>query len=174
MGINNTQPGCEIAGSPEAPATLPLLLNYQPSASRSVSILDLTTDLLSQGLRVSFRASGSSMKPFIMDGEVITVAPVAASSIRRGDIILYCFKQTIIAHSVVRIKRGENKEPLFILRGDLSCSGDEPVRPQQVLGRVVSVERNRRSIDLNSTRARMQRIAYTWAFRCKRRLLHIF
>ncbi len=78
------------------------------------------------------------------------------------------------ANSSIRTKthsKALNPQIIFTLRGDASAICDEPVEEQQVLGKVISVERHGRSIDLYSTRARMLYIAYTWASRCKRLIL---
>jgi len=60
---------------------------------------------------------------------------------------------------------------IFILRGDASLTCDDPVEAQQILGKVVSSEKNGRSIDLYSRKARMHRLAYIWASRLKRFIL---
>jgi len=67
-----------------------------------------------------------------------------------------------------------NPQLIFILRGDASLTCDDPVKEQQILGKVVSVERDDRSIDLYSTSARMLRIAYAWVSSLKRRIVRIF
>ncbi len=66
-----------------------------------------------------------------------------------------------------------NPRHLFILRGDASLTCDEPVEAQQILGKVVSVEKRGRSIDLYSRKAKMFRLAYTCASRLKRLILRI-
>ncbi|MCK4791870.1 MAG: hypothetical protein KAV87_49520, partial [Desulfobacteraceae bacterium] len=57
---------------------------------------------------------------------------------------------------------------------DASAICDDPVEAQQILGKVVSVERNGHSIDLYSRKARMLRLAYTCASRLKRWMVRIF
>jgi len=66
-----------------------------------------------------------------------------------------------------------NPRHLFILRGDASRTCDEPVEAQQILGKVVSVEKRGCSIDLYSRKAKMFRLAYTCASRFKRLILRI-
>jgi len=114
------------------------------------SFTDVSTELLRSGQGIRFRAPGRSMYPTIKEHETITVQPVAPSRIKRGDIILYRWEQGVIAHRVVRIERGAHGGSCFILRGDASGAPDEPVEQAQVLGKVVSVERDGRSIDLNN------------------------
>jgi len=115
---------------------------------------EITGELLRRGNRVRFRAVGASMQPTIEDGELITVAPVAATSIRRGDILLCQGVRGVIAHRVVGITGSARRENVsYLLRGDASVSSDDPVRPEQILGRVVAVQRAGRRIDLTSRRA---------------------
>jgi signal peptidase I len=142
------------------------------SASKSVFsphhlFTDVTTELLCSGQGIRFRAPGRSMHPTIKEGEIITVQPVPPSAVKIGDIILYRFKGGVIAHRVVRIERGDAGSR-FILRGDASGICDEPVEPTQVLGKVLSVERNGRIIDLYRHRARIFRKARFCASHLKR------
>ena len=116
-------------------------------------LLDLTTELLSQGATVRFRPSGRSMYPSIREGEVITVEPVAASDVKLADIVLYRSERGLIAHRVIEIASRDAR--VFRLQGDASLSCDEPVAAEQILGRVVGVQRNGRSVGLASRGAKM-------------------
>ena len=116
-------------------------------------LLDLTTELLSRGTTVRFRPSGRSMYPSIREGEVITVEPVAASDVKLADIVLYRSERGLIAHRVVKIASRDAR--VFRLQGDASLSCDEPVAAERILGRVVEVERNGRSIALANPGAKM-------------------
>jgi len=169
---------------------------------------DISAELLRRGARVRFRATGRSMQPTILEGEAITVEPVAPAAITPGDILLYRWKRGVIAHRVIRIERtngGAVTQPSvlspqssvlgaqssvlrppssvlgaqssvlspqssFILRGDASVSYDCPVEPEQVLGRVVAVERAGRRIDLAGRRAKLKRTCRVWASRLVHRL----
>ncbi|MGH9365953.1 MAG: S24/S26 family peptidase [Thermoanaerobaculia bacterium] len=126
---------------------------------------ELCADLLDHGCAVRFRAPGHSMHPTIENGEAITVEPVKPSQVVPGDILLYSGSSGPIAHRVLRVKRG--REDVFLLAGDASTSRDGPVRPQQILGRVVSIERNCRSIDVNSRGARVGQALRLLASRLK-------
>jgi hypothetical protein len=113
--------------------------------------LEISTALLEQGNSVRFRPGGHSMSPAIRDGEAVTVAPVRASEVRRGDIILYHTERGLIAHRVLKL-RGEIDARVFITRGDASTSCDAPVNASQVLGRLICVERNGRRLSLKGRR----------------------
>jgi hypothetical protein len=56
----------------------------------------------------------------------------------------------------------------FALRGDASSSCDEPVKAGQILGKVVSIERNGRCINPYSWTHRLACFVLSWASRIKR------
>ena len=131
--------------------------------------LDVSADLLSQGYSVRFRPGGYSMRPTIRDGEAVTVEPVEPGKVKKGDIILYRAARGVIAHRVVRIERREDEARVFHLRGDASNSCDAPVSAEQILGRVVSVERNGRTLCLVNLRAKILGPARVRVYRLKAR-----
>ena len=139
------------------------------AVSKTEVFLDLSADLLSRGYGVRFRPKGASMFPTIKDGEAVTVEPVEARDVKRGDIILYKTADgcSVIAHRVVRVSRGRGRVTGFVLRGDASATCDLPIAPEQILGRVVSVEREGCMIDLASRKANALRIARLYASRAK-------
>lgn len=120
-------------------------------------LLDLTTELLSRGTTVRFRPSGRSMYPSIREGELITVEPVVASDVTLGDIVLYRSERGLIAHRVVGSSPTQSSvlSPHYFLRGDASLCRDEPVGADQILGRVIGVERDGRSVALASRGAKL-------------------
>jgi signal peptidase I len=107
------------------------------------------------------------MHPTIREGETITVEPVTASAVNVGDIVLYRLDDGLIAHRVKGIEGAEGNGTRFILRGDASGNSDAPVNAEQILGRVISVERAGRSIDLYSTRTKIFCTSYILASRFK-------
>ena len=130
--------------------------------------VDLSTELLSRGQCIRFRAPGRSMQPTILDGDLITVAPVAPTEVKPGDIILYRSAMGVTAHRVQRIERRHTTCPLFTLRGDAPGSPEEPVAAPRLLGKVVRVERGGRLIDPYSWRAMGCRTALLSLSRLKR------
>ncbi len=162
-------------------------LNAQRSKESAIRcaqplFIDVSTELLRRGQCVRFKAPGLSMHPTIKEGETITVIPISSFDIKRGDILLYLVGKKVIAHRVVGIekkKSDSSNQPskfnprLFLLRGDASTICDEPVEAKQILGKVVSVEREGRSINLCSRRAKMLHFAHARASRLKRLILLI-
>jgi hypothetical protein len=138
---------------------------------------EVACELLARGHAIRFRAPGSSMAPAILDGETITVEPVRPPEVRMDDIVLYSAEGRMIAHRVVGIVAQASAfagaAPAFIVRGD-SAGGTEVVALDKVLGRVLSVERQGRSVDLTKRRARMRFLLGDYAFGLKRRARGVF
>jgi signal peptidase I len=112
----------------------------------SATLLDVCTELLGEGFCINFHTPGQSMYPTIRDGEKVSVEPVLERDIKRGDILLYKCHGRLIAHRVIRIHSREEKS--LVLRGDALNEPDAPVKFNQVLGRVVAVERGGRKLKL--------------------------
>lgn len=118
--------------------------------ARSFTVL--CVELLREGRSVRFRAGGPSMAPAIRDGDVVTCAPVRVAEIRRGDVLLYASERGLTAHRVVRFSLGSRES--LLTRGDAPGSPSEKVRIRQVLGRVVTVEREGLGIPFRRAPAR--------------------
>ncbi len=151
-----------------------LALKTQTSTLGFSHFGDLSGELLSLGLGVRFRAPGTSMHPTIRHGDLITVEPVEPSNLKRGDIILYRLQNGFIAHRIVNIEKRNGCGLTFLLRGDASVTDDAPVNPEQVLGKVVCLERGHRRIDPYSRRVRLWSIIYLWLARLKRGVFQWF
>src|SRR4030067_203750 len=79
-----------------------LMTTFSSLSPRSLFV-DVSTNLLSSGHPIRFRATGMSMHPTIANGETIIIEPVCPSQIERGDIILYRTNTGVIAHRVIKI-----------------------------------------------------------------------
>lgn len=91
-----------------------------------------------------FTARGHSMHPFIKDGDVLTVAPLAGPP-RRGDVVALrlASKQSLVVHRVVALGTGG-----YEIRGDNADELDGIFAPGDVLGVVDRVERGGRPVRL--------------------------
>ena len=110
---------------------------------------ELSAEILRQGGSFQFRAHGSSMIPFIRDGDLLTIAPVDAASLEIGDVALYRTRRDrIIAHRIVG-RTTQDGEPVLVTQGDARLGTDRPVPADCVLGRVVRIQRGDRSYRLD-------------------------
>ena len=114
---------------------------------------------------IRFKATGDSMLPSVWPGDLLTVRRQSFSEFRRGQIVLYergaSENADLVAHRIVDFS-GDRGPRQLITRGDSLPYDDAPVHEDQILGRVVSISRNGRPIDLDFTRSR--RIA-AWVLR---------
>ena len=163
------------------------VLSPQSLDDNSLNFEQACSELLCHGHQVKFKAPGVSMYPTICDGDLITVKQIKASDVIVGDIILYRHKFKITVHRVMRIfKRSEEKSPSapqnpqdrsssetlqFSFRGDAAPGLDNPVGADQILGKVVRIERKGRRIDPYSFRVKLRYQARRVASRMKRLLI---
>ena len=108
-------------------------------------------ETLNCGHSIRFRAPGDSMYPTICDGDLITVEPILPFDVVVGDIILYRHQSGVVAHRVVDIEAPQSSvlspQHCFTLRGDAAINNDFPVHADQILGKIVSLERNGQFLD---------------------------
>ena len=128
--------------------------------------LEQARQLLSRSLPVELRMSGSSMRPAIEDGDVVTIEPIADEPVRQGDIVLYHSRfDTAVIHRVIRIDK--SAERAILTRGDSAAQNDLPVSIHRVLGRVKLVERAGERIDMVRPRRSFAQLIGSWFERLK-------
>jgi hypothetical protein len=106
------------------------------------------------------------MYPTIRDGEVVTIAPIAAGDIVRGDVLMCRHSERFLTHRVVAVT-GRDPDRVFHLRGDAKAACDAPVAAVDVVGRVISVGRNGRVIPMSGRAARLRHRARATASRAR-------
>jgi uncharacterized repeat protein (TIGR01451 family) len=124
---------------PEAP--------LQRKDSRAFSAL--CEEVLKRGLNVRFQASGRSMLPNISDGDALIVAPPIAAGARRGQIAFTHGPDGLRAHRVV----SQTSAGKVITRGDAGLANDRG--EHVIVGKVISIERGRKSASAAGTQARV-------------------
>jgi GNAT superfamily N-acetyltransferase len=113
------------------------------------SFLDLSAEILRQGGSFQFRAHGSSMAPFIRDGDLLTVVPCDPAGLEIGDVALYrTHRERIVAHRVVD-KSAQRGEWTLVTQGDARLHPDRPVRGDRLLGRIARIQRGDRACHLD-------------------------
>ncbi len=111
---------------------------------RDADLLQLSKDIFRKGKSARFQAKGWSMRPFIRDGDFIVVSPIESSSIKTGDVV-FCIttENKVIVHRVIKKhKKDKDNKITMLIKGDATFSSPENVEMQNVLGKVVEVERN--------------------------------
>jgi signal peptidase I len=129
----------------------------------------VTESLLAAGLSVRFRAHGRSMSPAVRDGECVTVAPVDVQKVSLGDVLLCETWRGPVAHRVIEVEDAPSGVR-FATAGDASDTPDRPVEGAQVRGRLVSVDRDGKTISLALAGGRLGRRAFLLALRARKLL----
>ncbi len=117
----------------------------------------LTAEMLEGHDGLRFRARGQSMSPSICDGDVLVLEKVGGEDLGVGDVVLVRTElDTLLAHRIIR--RDVNR---LTTCGDAVSVPDPVCDVAQVIGKVVTVERNGRTTDLRSRDS--QRKGRMWA-----------
>jgi len=106
-------------------------------------LIDLIRKAVGKGASISFRALGSSMSPFIKNGDLVTLSPPDNPPPRSGDIMAFLHPHTggLIVHRLVKTRGGH-----FIMKGDNRYGTDGSVPKEGLLGRVTGVKRGGKDI----------------------------
>lgn len=107
--------------------------------------LELAAEILGSGGSISVRALGTSMIPSIWPGDLLMIDSISPQQIVTGDVILFRQQSRFYIHRIVCTDTS-GCSISWITRGDALLEEDPPVRPSELLGRVVAIERNGRRI----------------------------
>jgi len=131
--------------NPEQIEVAPFVREIEGSTLSSPALVALLRAVLDQGIPFRFRATGFSMLPFVRDGDVITLAPLAGTSPSLGDVVAFLHPDSgkLAVHRVVG-KQGDS----VLVRGDNTEKPDGLVPTADLLGRVTRVERDGRRVYL--------------------------
>ena len=95
---------------------------------------------------------GTSMVPSILPGDLVLIHRAGLDDVSRGDAVLFLQNRRLFVHRIVDRKvmtvAGSIEEPCLITRGDRLLHNDPPVSSRELLGRVVSIERENRTVEL--------------------------
>lgn len=101
---------------------------------------------------VRLRVFGTSMAPAMLPGDLVTVRRAGLGEISAGDVVLFLKRGRLFVHRVVghpaAPAQNLNEEARLITRGDRLLHNDPPVSSEELLGRVVGVERGDRRIEV--------------------------
>ena len=133
---------------------------------------ELCSALLSGGRSVRFRVNGESMRPNLLDGDDVTVAPAEVSELRCGDVVLTHGQAGLKAHRVAQVSGVTGH---IITRGDAGQENDAPT--QEVLGKILEADRLGKSYQMSGRLARLRHSfhlhLHRWKLASARRLKQI-
>jgi signal peptidase I len=126
----------------------------QVTVARQQAAVELARGKLAQGALLRLRVSGQSMAPLVERGDLVLVQRVNPADLRRGDLVLVEQGGGFLVHRLVAAPRRRGARSCgpdahqVQTKGDNASYADLPLLPQDVLGRVVAVERDGRRIEL--------------------------
>ncbi|HUS85978.1 MAG TPA: S24 family peptidase [Bacteroidales bacterium] len=120
-------------------------MTNRPAGDKKV-LKEFAFGLLKEGTSVRIIASGYSMYPSIKPEDIIIIHPIPDPlSLIPGEIIAWQRDTDFVVHRLIHIA-GYNNRKYFLTRGDSSLSSDQTIGPDQLAGKVTSIERHGRTL----------------------------
>jgi signal peptidase I len=120
-------------------------------ASESPGDLNFAVRIVRETLRtrgtVVLRVAGGSMGPWMRPGDFVVIHRRRLSELNAGRIIVFTRGGRLVIHRILR-KGTQAGEAVLFTKGDAAHHPDDPVRVEELLGEVVSVDRECSSLDL--------------------------
>lgn len=101
---------------------------------------------------------GDSMGPFLPGGSKVLVSRTAPHGIRCGNLVVYEDEGRMICHRVLR-RRPQGLSHAFLTKGDGWRVTDPWVCAEQIIGKVVAINRNGSLVRLDTPLRRLQAVA---------------
>ncbi|MCX7957433.1 MAG: signal peptidase I [Deltaproteobacteria bacterium] len=98
-------------------------------------------DAIERHGRFRFNVKGTSMFPFLIDGDQVIIEKVLPEDLSAGDIVMYVRNNLMVVHRIIRIYTTSKGRRLFILRGDNLSYEDPPVWEEDIGGKAAKVIR---------------------------------
>ena len=100
--------------------------------------------LLEDNRQLQFRMKGYSMFPYLRPGDRGIVQKCTAAELKPGDIIVFYLQSNLVAHRFLH-QEGE----FLTAKGDNNFRPDTPVPVQQLVGKLIAMERNGKEYTIN-------------------------
>lgn len=108
-------------------------------------LLDSVVSMVKSGKFVKINVSGSSMNPFLYNGDTIILKDIKIEKIRKGHIILGKYNKAYVLHRVIR--KGKNH---IYIAGDNNLGLVEEVLVSEVYALATTLIKSNSEIDLTS------------------------
>ncbi len=133
-----------------------------PPTPLQSELLNLSGELLNDGVSLRFRMMGYSMYPTFKPGTIGVVEKCDQQLLKRGDIVVFRSSAQLIAHRLIRINH-KKETTYFTARGDKNRFIDKPFTDIDLIGKIVSYNQKDKEISLKS-----------WSFQLKTFLILAF
>jgi signal peptidase len=109
-----------------------------------------TIDLFIQTMRnygwMDLPSYSMSMYPFIKKGNICRFVAFELDKAKKGDILLYHSSSgQLVVHRFLQVQESDNQLQ-FVLKGDSNTHMDEPICSDQIIGKLVTIDNDKRKI----------------------------
>jgi hypothetical protein len=115
-------------------------------------LCEAVAESLEAGVTVRLVAHGSSMRPFLQDGDEVRIVPAPVHEVRPGDIVLV---RTSGGAALHRVLSTDLRVALVRTKGDASRLADAPLPAGAVVGRAEAVRHDGAWVPLDSAGSRL-------------------
>ena len=120
----------------------------------AVETKELGRKLLVDGHQVRFRLGGSSMFPYLMEGDIAITVRVPIEQLALGQVIVFEQNGRWIAHRLMALDRTPEGS-WMVAQGDSIVRPDKPIAEHDYVGIIVGFVRNGRSVEVADSRHRL-------------------
>jgi signal peptidase len=118
--------------------------------------MELITRIMAKGGSIDLPAQGDSMFPFIKKGDICTFVLCEPSELKKGEVVLFHLQPgQLVAHRFYERKLINNQQ-YFIFKGDTNLGFDQPVREDEIIGKLTFIKRNKKKVSV------LDLHAYAW------------
>jgi hypothetical protein len=103
------------------------------------------------------------MLPTLWPGDLLTIAARSIDQVQAGDVVLYMRENRFFVHRVLR-KENQNSVHFLLTRGDAMPEPDAHVTADELLGKVISVAHNDKTITVPQCSWLRRRIGLMFAY----------
>ena len=119
----------------------------------SPEMMEVALELWGQSGEAHFLpVTGGSMRPMLIEGDQVLVAPSKAAKI--GDIVVFRRRDELVTHRVLWIDELSTGERYLHTKGDHVLSMDAPISEAELVGRVIGIRRGSQSRNIESLTGR--------------------
>jgi signal peptidase I len=102
--------------------------------------------------------SGTSMFPFLKDGDMADLCKIEASTLKIGDVLVFQSGDQLVVHRLIKFWE-EHGQIVYQTKGDSCYQADRPFFVEDLIGIVVCVERKGRKINISQQKFKNKVIA---------------
>lgn len=114
----------------------------------------LLFDIAQKGINLKIPVWGYCMSPFIRHGDVVIIKPMNEAEVSIGDIVVFLYRHRMFVHRLIS-KYQKKGKTVLLTKGDSFPHFDQPISPEDVLGKVVAIDRGKRKINLDNAFGRI-------------------